>query len=102
MGVGLRPGAKAAGRATDPLPATRLPSTLHEWCRYPDSGVDEVVESVNSINIAVAPGRERRGQGLPDLGGRGADGGGRRGAAAVDLLPHVPVDGNHGVSVGQR
>ena len=35
MGVGLRPGAKAAGRATDPLPATRLPSTLHEWCRYP-------------------------------------------------------------------
>ena len=33
--VGLRPGAKAAGRATDPLPATRLPSTLHEWCRYP-------------------------------------------------------------------
>ena len=35
MGVGLRPGAKAAGRATDPLPATRLPSTLHECCRYP-------------------------------------------------------------------
>ena len=35
MGVGLRPGAKAAGRATDPLPATRLPSTLHEWCWYP-------------------------------------------------------------------
>ncbi len=38
MGVGLRPGAKAAGRATDPLPATRLPSTLHEWCRYPCEG----------------------------------------------------------------
>ena len=36
MGVGLRPGAKAAGRATDPLPATRLPSTLHESGRYPD------------------------------------------------------------------
>ena len=34
MGVGLRPGAKAAGRATDPLPATRLPSTLHESGRY--------------------------------------------------------------------
>ena len=28
MGVGLRPGAKSAGRATDPLPATRLSSTL--------------------------------------------------------------------------
>ena len=26
---------ESAGRATDPLPATRLPSTLHEWCRYP-------------------------------------------------------------------
>ena len=24
-----------AGSATDPLPATRLPSTLHECCRYP-------------------------------------------------------------------
>ena len=28
MGVGLRPDAKSAGRATDPLPATRLSSTL--------------------------------------------------------------------------
>ena len=37
MGVGLRPGAKAAGRATDPLPATRLPSTLHESGRYPST-----------------------------------------------------------------
>ena len=35
MGVGLRPGAKAAGRATDPLPATRLSPTLHESGRYP-------------------------------------------------------------------
>ena len=28
-GIGLRPGCESAGRATDPLPVTRLPSTLH-------------------------------------------------------------------------
>ena len=27
-GIGLRPGCESAGLATDPLPATRLPSTL--------------------------------------------------------------------------
>ena len=38
-GFGLRPGCESAGRATESLPVTRLPSTLHESCRYPGSGL---------------------------------------------------------------
>ena len=34
-GLGLRPDCESAGLATDPLPATRLSSTLHESGRYP-------------------------------------------------------------------
>ena len=51
MGVGLRPGAKAAGRATDPLPATRLPSTLLKMVilgetQEPPCGTNVVLTSV--------------------------------------------------------
>ena len=41
MGVGLRPGAKAAGRATDPLPATRTPRTA------------ELLEGVCDVDLDV-------------------------------------------------
>ena len=68
MGVGLRPGAKAAGRATDPLPATRLPSTLHEWCWYP------YVEAAELEEPKAALFQDRR------PGGSTADGPGARAA----------------------
>ena len=47
---------ESAGRATDPLPATRLPSTLHEWCRYP---------------FESARGCPPRARGIAPAGGRG-------------------------------
>ncbi len=44
-GLGLRPGCESAGQATDSLPVTRLPSTLHEWCRYPwEDAARQVIE----------------------------------------------------------
>ena len=39
-GFGLRPGCESAGRATESLPVTRLPSTLHECWRSRDDLVD--------------------------------------------------------------
>ena len=44
---------ESAGRATDPLPATRLPSTLHEWCRYPKRAASS--PSTNTAPAAQLP-----------------------------------------------
>ena len=79
LGTGVREIAQRAARASQLL--EQETKALMTWLQAKGCGV------------------ERSAAGAPRRPGHDQAPGGGRGAAAVDLLPHVPGDGGHGVSV---